>query len=85
MERYYKLKRLTLGAGYLTVPALMEKKITKLWKKKIECIKLEELGDYNGSIDNLIKILKKYKKEYGGNTNIEFDAGHNNIDVFLFF
>lgn len=52
--------------------------------KKIECIKLEELGDYNGSIDNIIKILKKYKKEYGGNTNIGFNAGHNNIDVFFF-
>lgn len=35
MERHYKLKRLTPGAGYLTVPALMEKKLQNYEKNRM--------------------------------------------------
>lgn len=46
-------------------------------------ITIEELSDFDGSIDHLIEILMMLGMEYGEYTRIRTDAGHNNVDFKL--
>lgn len=45
---------------------------------------IDSLGDYDGSLNDLIKMLEENRNQYGGSSRIKFDAGHNNVEIKIF-
>jgi hypothetical protein len=45
--------------------------------------KVSELSDFNGPIQDFLKIIKKLAKQYPKH-HIKFDAGYNNVEVELY-
>lgn len=44
---------------------------------------IEELGDFKGSLKQLKYIVDNLIQEFGEDKIIEFDAGYNNINTYL--
>lgn len=45
--------------------------------------RIEELGDFSGSLKQLQYIVNSLVKEFGENATVEFDAGYNNVCVIV--
>lgn len=46
-------------------------------------IDISELGDFRGTLEEFKEILDKLIAEYGEQSLIYFDAGHNNVNVII--
>ena len=44
---------------------------------------IPELQDFKGSLKQLKYVVDSLVKEFGENSLVEFDAGHNNVDVII--
>lgn len=47
--------------------------------KQSASMRVAELDDYAGTIDDLIGTLLKLRKVHGGEASIKVDAGYNNV------
>jgi len=46
-------------------------------------ISISELQDFSGTIKEFKEIVDKLVVEYGEQSLVHFDAGHNNVDVIV--
>jgi hypothetical protein len=51
--------------------------------KKHIWTKVNELGDFAGTIEELQEILNKLAEQYGKEAQIKVDAGYNNVDFLV--
>lgn len=46
-------------------------------------ISIPQLQDFNGTLEELSRIINFLKEDYGGDSRVWFNAGHNNVDVII--
>lgn len=46
-------------------------------------VSVPQLQDFKGTLEELSRIVDFLKEEYGGESLVWFDAGHNNVDVII--
>lgn len=46
-------------------------------------ISVPQLQDFDGTLEELSRIINFLKEDYGGDSWVWFDAGHNNVDVII--
>lgn len=46
-------------------------------------ISIPQLQDFNGTLEELSRIISFLKREYGSCSRVWFNAGHNNVDVII--
>ena len=51
--------------------------------KAQETLLVIKLNDFNGTLEDLWHAVNDLYERHGGDSNIKFDAGHNNVQVLL--
>lgn len=46
-------------------------------------ISIPQLQDFDGTLEELSRIINFLKEDYGGDSRVWFNAGHNNVDVII--
>lgn len=46
-------------------------------------ISIPQLQDFNGTLEELSRIINFLKEDYGGDSKVWFDSGYNNTDVII--